>query len=304
MHRIPTFALLATLLTTALIAADLPAIVAPGAKLEKLAGDCRFTEGPAADKQGNVYFTDQPNDRIFKYNAADNTVTEWLKPAGRSNGLCFDKNGQLIACADERNQLWSINPQTKQITVLVENYEGKLLNGPNDVWVAPDDTIYFTDPLYRRDYWKGVREPAAQQDKQAVYMLSPDRKTLKRVIEDLRQPNGIIGTADGKTLYVADIGDRKTYRYDLSPEGAPTNKKLHCEMGSDGMTLDNQGNLYLTGRGVHVFDKTGNKVGQIEVPEGWTANICFGGKDNDTLYITASKSLYSIKTTVKGAGSQ
>ena len=303
MHRISTLAVVAALLTTPVMAADNP-IIAPGAKLEKLIGDYKFTEGPAADKQGNVYFTDQPNDRILKYSAADGTVTEWMKPAGRSNGLCFDNAGQLIACADEKNQLWSINPETKQITVLIENYNGKLLNGPNDVWVAPDNTIYFTDPLYRREYWKGVREPAAQQDKQAVYSLSPDRKTLKRVIEDLRQPNGIIGTADGKTLYVADIGDRKTYRYDLSKDGAPSNKKLHCEMGSDGMTLDNQGNLYLTGRGVHVFDKTGQKVTQIEIPEGWTANICFGGKENDTLFITASKSLFAIKTAVKGAGSQ
>src|SRR5688500_7699322 len=174
MHRIPTLAVLAALLTPRLIAADNP-ILAPGAKLEKLIGDCKFTEGPAADRQGNVYFTDQPNDRILKYSAADGTVTEWMKPAGRSNGLCFDNNGQLIACADEKNHLWSINPETKQVTVLVENYNGKLLNGPNDVWVAPDNTIYFTDPLYRREYWKGVREPAAQQDKQAVYRLSADR---------------------------------------------------------------------------------------------------------------------------------
>ena len=284
------------------MAADNP-ILAPGAKLEKLTGDCKFTEGPAADKNGDVYFTDQPNDRILKWSAADNTVTEWMKPCGRSNGLCFDNTGQLIACADEKNQLWSINPDTKAITVLVENYHGKLLNGPNDVWVAPDNTIYFTDPLYKRDYWKGLRDPAAQQDKQAVYMLSADRKTLKRIIEDLKQPNGIIGTPDGKTLYVADIGDKKTYRYDLK-SGQPTNKKLHCEMGSDGMTLDDRENLYITGKGVHIFDKTGAKIGQIDIAEGWTANICFGGKDRDTLFITASKSLYSIKTTVKAAGSQ
>ena len=299
------FALLVPLLTTTLMAADQPAaIIAPGAKLEKLTGDCKFTEGPASDKAGNVYFTDQPNDRILKWSAADNNVTEWMKPAGRSNGLCFDNNGQLIACADEKNQLWSIDPQTKAVAVLVKDYNGKLLNGPNDVWVAPDQSIYFTDPLYRRDYWKGLREPTPQQDKQAVYHLSPDRKTLKRNIEYLRQPNGIIGTPDGKTLYVADIGDRKTYRYDLAAGGAVSNKQLHCEMGSDGMTLDNQGNLYLTGRGVHVFDKAGVKVTQIEVPESWTANICFGGKDLDTLFITASKSLYSLKMAVKGSGSQ
>ena len=306
MPRHFAFAVAVALLATALPAADPPGnpIITAGSKPEKLTGDCKFTEGPAADRQGNVYFTDQPNDRILKWSAADGKVTEWMKPAGRSNGLCFDNDGQLIACADEKNQLWSIDPQTKEVTVLVKDYRGKLLNGPNDVWVAPDNTIYFTDPLYRREYWKGIREPAAQQDKQAVYRLSPDRKTLGRVIEDLKQPNGIVGTPDGKTLYVADIGDKKTYRYDLAAGGAPGNRKLHCEMGSDGMTIDDRGNLYLTGKGVHVFDPSGAKVTQIEVPEGWTANVCFGARDRDTLFITASKSLYSIKANVKGAGSQ
>jgi gluconolactonase len=311
-RRIRPFALNAILLTTVLMspivtaaAAEMPPVVAPGAKLQQLTGDCKFTEGPAADKQGDVYFTDQPNDRILKWSASDNSITQWLKPCGRSNGLCFDNTGQLIACADEHNQLWSIDPATKAVTVLVRDYNGKLLNGPNDVWVAPDNSIYFTDPLYPRDYWKGIRDPKPQQDKRAVYYLSPDRKTLKRVIEDLKQPNGIIGTPDGKTLYVADIDAKKTYRYDLSADGTPANKKLHCEMGSDGMTLDERGNLYLTGKGVHVFDPAGKKLGQIDVPaESWTANVCFGGKDRDLLFITASKSAYALKMAVKGAGSQ
>src|SRR5687767_10695187 len=126
MPRHCPFAFLITLLTTTLMAADHPAaIIAPGAKLEKLTGDCKFTEGPASDKAGNVYFTDQPNDRILKWSAADNKVTEWMKPAGRSNGLCFDNNGQLIACADEKNQLWSIDPRTKEVTVLVKDHNGK-----------------------------------------------------------------------------------------------------------------------------------------------------------------------------------
>jgi gluconolactonase len=304
------FPLLVIALTTILMsqplpAAEMPPVVAPGAKLEQASGDCKFTEGPASDKAGNVFFTDQPNDRILMWSAADNSVTEWLKPAGRSNGLCFDNAGQLIACADEHNQLWSIDPLSKAVTVLVKDYNGKLLNGPNDVWVNPtNNAIYFTDPLYPREYWKGLRDPKPQQDKQAVYYLSPDRKTLKRIIDDLKQPNGIIGTPDGKTLYVADIGDRKTYRYDLIADGSPANKKLHCEMGSDGMTLDDRGNLYLTGKGVHIFDPAGKKLGQIEVPESWTANVCFGGKDKGTLFITASKSAYALKMAVKGTGSQ
>jgi gluconolactonase len=294
--------LLAVTLFTGNFAAAADDPVVPGAQLEKLAADFKFTEGPASDKDGNVYFTDQPNDRILKYDTAGK-LTTFLQPCGRSNGLCFDNQGNLIACADEENQLWSINVADGKHTVLVKDFNGKLLNGPNDVWVAPDNSIYFTDPLYKRAYWK--RDPAPQQDMQAVYHLSADRKTLKRVAEDLTQPNGIIGTPDGKTLYVADIGAKKTYVYDVQPDASLANKKLFCEMGSDGMTLDDKGNVYLTGKGVTVFDKTGAKIRQIDVPnEGWTANVCFGGKDNQTLFITASKSLYAIKMNTKRAGSQ
>jgi gluconolactonase len=275
-------------------------ILAPGAKLEKLSGEFKFTEGPASDAQGNVYFTDQPNDRIMLW-SVDGKLSEFMKPCGRSNGLCFDTKGNLIACADEKNELWSIDVATKKVTVLVKDYQGKLLNGPNDIWVRPDGGMYFTDPYYKRDYWnRGAKEIQSE----GVYYLSPDRQKLTRVVEDHKQSNGIIGTPDGKTLYVADIGGRKTYVYDIQPEGALTNKKLFCEMGSDGMTIDAQGNVYLTGRGVSVFDKTGKKIQQIDVAESWTANVCFGGKDMKTLFITASKGLYAMQMNVKGAGSQ
>jgi len=274
-------------------------IIAPGAKVEKLGGDYAFTEGPAADAEGNVYFTDQPNDRIVKW-SVDGKLSDFMKPCGRSNGLCFDAKGNLIACADEKNELWSISPAGKA-TVLVKEYKGKLLNGPNDIWIRPDGGMYFTDPFYKRDYWK---RGAKEQDGEHVYYLSADYKTLTRVTTDLRQPNGIIGTPDGKILYVADIGASKTYLYEIQADGSLANKKLFCSMGSDGMTIDDQGNVYLTGRGVTVFDKGGQKILNIPVPEGWSANVCFGGKDRQTLFITASKGLYAVRTNVKGAGSQ
>ncbi len=273
-------------------------LIAPGAKLEKLGDGYSFTEGPAVDRDGNVFFTDQPNDRIVKWSAADGKFADWLKPAGRANGTYFDKAGNLIACADEKNELWSISPD-KKVTVLVTNFGDKLLNGPNDVWIRPDGGLYFTDPLYKRNYWK--RDPTMQQGGQHVYYVTPDRKTVTRVATDLRQPNGIIGTPDGKTLYVADIGARKSYAYDIQPDGVLANKRLFCELGSDGMTIDNEGNIYLTGRGVTVFDKAGKQIEQIPVPEGWTANVTFGGKDRDLLFITASKSVYGLKMRVKGA---
>lgn len=274
-------------------------ILAPGAKLEKLAGDFQFTEGPASDRDGNVYFTDQPNDRILKWSAAG-TLSTFKQPCGRSNGLCFDRQGQLWACADEKNELWCIDP-AGQVTVVVKDYEGKLLNGPNDLWLRPDGGLYFTDPYYQRPYWQ--RGPKAI-DKECVYFLAPDHKHLSRVIDDLKQPNGIIGTPDGKLLYVADIGAKKTFAYDIQPDGTLKNKQLFCQLGSDGMTIDSEGNVYLTGKGVTVFDKAGQQVQQIDVPEGWTANVCFGGVDQQTLFITASKSLYAIRMRVHGAGSQ
>jgi gluconolactonase len=275
-------------------------IVAPGATIEKLAGEYAFTEGPVANRDGDVFFTDQPNDRIVKWSAADGSVTDWMKPAGRSNGLYFDQSGNLIACADEKNELWSITPG-KEVTVLVRDIFGKLLNGPNDVWVHPKGAIYFTDPLYKRPYWQ--RDPASQQPGQYVYLMTAPDAVPVAVATDLEQPNGIIGTPDGKTLYVADIRAKKTYAFDIASNGTLSGKRLFCEMGSDGMTLDAQGNVYLTGKGVTVFNSKGEQIEHIEVPEPWTANVTFGGKDRKLLFITASKGIYGLKMTVAGAGS-
>lgn len=284
---------------TAAAAAAESGIIAPGAKVEKLADGFKFTEGPAVDADGNVFFTDQPNDRILKW-SVDGKLTTFMQPCGRSNGLSFDSKGNLWACADEKNELWCIDPAGKQ-KVVVKDYEGKLLNGPNDVWIRPDGGMYFTDPFYKRPYWsRGPQE----QDGQCVYFLSADRKKLVRVVDDFQQPNGIIGTPCGKTLYITDIRGRKTYSFDIQPNGTLTGKKLFCEMGSDGMTIDCEGNVYLTGRGVTVFDKTGKQIEHIAVEERWTANVCFGGADMKTLFITASKGLFGLRMRVKGVGSQ
>jgi gluconolactonase len=299
--------LLSVLCAAHLLAAE-SQIIAPGATLKKLAGDFVFTEGPASDSEGNVYFTDQPNDRILKW-SIEGKLSTFMQPCGRANGLSFDHQGNLWACADERNELWHIDATGKP-TVVIKDYQGKLLNGPNDVWVRPNrlaradmeipSGLYFTDPYYKRPYWK--RGPKEMDE--CVYYLAPDFKTLTRVIDDLKQPNGIIGTPDGQLLYVADIGARKTYRYRILGNGSLTEKKLFCELGSDGMTIDSEGNIYLTGKGVSVFDPSGKKIEQIDVPEPWTANACFGGKERQTLFITASKCLYSIRMAVHGVDSQ
>jgi gluconolactonase len=300
--KTPAFtALIITLAGTILSATaqtnnEMPAVIESGAKVQKLAGDFAFTEGPTCDAEGNVFFTDQPNDRILKW-SIDGKLSTFKHPAGRANGMYFDAKGNLIACADEKTALWSIAPDGTE-TVLVHEFDGKKLDGPNDVWVAPDGGMYLTDPFYARPWWDYKDRP---QEVEAVYYLSPDRKTFKRVISDYQKPNGIIGTPDGKTLFVADIQGRKTFGYDIQPDGSLTNKRLAATSGSDGMTMDSEGNLYLTaGRGVHVFDKSAKEVGIIPVPE-MPANVCFGGKDKQTLFICARTGFYSIRTKFKGA---
>ncbi|MCA9130413.1 MAG: SMP-30/gluconolactonase/LRE family protein [Planctomycetales bacterium] len=271
-------------------------LIADNAKLKLVADDYKFTEGPAVDRQGNVFFTDQPNDRILKW-SADGKIETWLTPCGRCNGLFFEPHGNLIGCADEQNQLWSFAPD-KSHTVLLDGIDGKRFNGPNDVWVDADGTLYFTDPYYKRPYWD--REVMEAQVPKRVYRLASDGKTLTVAAESFKQPNGIVGDAANRILYVADIGDNKTYRFRINGDGELIDRQLFCEMGSDGMTLDVLGNVYLTGRGVTVFDHDGHKLQEIDVPENWTANVCFGGQERKTLFITASDSVYTLEMNVQG----
>ncbi len=271
-------------------------LVAKGATPVLVASDYKFTEGPAVDGKGNVFFTDQPNNRILKWSPGAG-VTVFMENAGRSNGLYFDRSGNLLACADEKNELWLIDPD-KNVTVLVRDYNGKKLNGPNDLWVDSKGGVYLTDPFYKRDYWTRTEKEIESED---VYYLSPDRKKLTMVMDGFKRPNGIVGTPDGKKLYVADIGDSKTYVFDIASDGSLSNRKLLVQMGSDGMTLDSKGNIYLTGNGVTILDPSGKQVGHIPIAEPWTANVCFGGKDGKTLFVTASKSVYTVVMRVKGA---
>lgn len=255
-----------------------------------------FTEGPAVDKKGNIFFTDQPNDAIWEYDV-DGKLTQFADHTGRSNGMYFDRKGNLITCADDNNELIAFSPDKKR-TILLKDFQGHRLNGPNDLWVDAKGGIYFTDPLYVRDYWKG-RKPDVAGEK--VYYMPAGQSQAHVVTEQLKKPNGIVGTPDGKHLFVADIGANKTYKFDIAGDGSLTNQQLFTQQGSDGMTLDNQGNVYLTGgKGVYIYNPQGIQIGLISISEPWTANVAFGGKHKDVLFITSSKAVYTMQMKVRG----
>jgi sugar lactone lactonase YvrE/L-ascorbate metabolism protein UlaG (beta-lactamase superfamily) len=269
-------------------------VVAPGAQVTKLAGGFSFTEGPASDASGNIFFSDIPNNRIHKW-SLDGKLSTFRENSGGANGLFFDKKGNLLACEGGGRRLVSINPQAK-VEVLADKYRGKRFNSLNDLWIDPKGGIYFTDPRYgRRDNM--------EQDGEHVYYLSPRRNKLIRVIDDMVRPNGVIGTPDGKILYVTDHGGGKTFRYTINKDGTLSDKRLFAPEGSDGMTIDNRGNVYLTRGAVSVYNKKGEKIEVIKVPEG-PANVCFGGKDKSTLFITARTLLYSVRMSVSDAEQQ
>lgn len=269
-------------------------IIAENAKPELISSQFKFTEGPAADKKGNIYFTDQPNNHIWKY-SIDGELSLFLDKSGRSNGMYFDKSGNLLTAADEKNEIWSISPD-KKITVLLDNFGGKLFNGPNDLWIDQKGGIYFTDPYYQRPYWERKK---TELDGQHVYYLPKGANQPFIVDNDIVKPNGIVGSADGRILYVADIAAKKTFKYEINQDGRLSNRQLFANMGSDGMTLDNKGNLYLSGNGVTVFNSQGEQIEHISVP-GWTANVCFGGKKRNILFLTSNTSVYTLKMKVKG----
>ena len=265
-------------------------IVAEGAALQTLGNDFQFTEGPAANAQGDIFFTDLRVSRIYRV-ALDGKPSVWRENTAGANGLYFDAKGNLIVCESDNGRIVSISP-AGDITVLAATYNGIRFNKPNDLWIDPLGGVYFTDPAYGR-------EVVLHQDGEHVYYITPDRQKVVRVIDDLVKPNGLIGTPNGKVLYVADAGAGKTYRYNINPDGSLSHKTLFVSSGSDGMTIDNLGNIYLTVDSVLVFNAAGKQIDQIETADQPT-NVTFGGADRKTLFITARTAVHSIQTRVRG----
>lgn len=269
----------------------LPAsVIAPDAVLSRVSGEYSFTEGPAVAADGSVFFTDIPPNRIHKW-SPDGTVVLSRENTNGTNGLFFDSRGNLVACESGTGRIVCIDP-SGQLTVLADGYEGKRFNAPNDVWVAPDDRVYFSDPVY------GGRDVV--QGGEHVYSITPDPSAVIRVIDDMVKPNGLIGTPDGATLYVTDPGAGKTYRYTIGEGGALLDKTPLCDVGGDGMTMDAQGNVYIASTDIMIFDPSGAQIGIIDIPERPT-NITFGGPERDILFITARTAVYTLKMAVTGA---
>lgn len=261
-------------------------VVAPDAKVVKAAGGYTWAEGPALDRDGNVYFTDNRENLIHRMTPAGKAAV-FMNPARRANGLYTDRDGSILACAGDPKALVSFRADGT-VTTVVDSYNGKPFNAPNDLWLDPKGGVYFTDP-----YWG--REPGRSR----VYYLAPDRTTLTPVILDMVRPNGVIGSPDGSRLYVTDWDEKKTYAYSIAPDGLLYDRRLFAPEGDDGMAVDSKGNVYLSGSAVTVYDPDGIKIDTIEVPE-TPANMIFTGPARDTLLITARTGVYMVKTRVKG----
>lgn len=284
-----------------------------GEKLERVFSQGVFTEGPAADDNGNVFFSDCSENIIYVYNEFDNTTKIWTAESGHANGMNFDHQGRLVTCCDgkkyessEKGGAHAVRRYEKngEVVDLATSYQGKKLNGPNDLCFDEAGNIYFTDPRYGYD-------EDIEQDCMAVYKIDTDLQ-ITRVISDLQYPNGILISQDNKKLYLVDHnpkpgGKRTLEEYVLQGTEWKWSRTLldfKDGYGMDGMVLDTEGNLYVTGgegekAGVYIIDPDGNQLGFIatgEIP----GNCTFGGKDLSTLYIAASSSLYKIKLNARG----
>jgi gluconolactonase len=266
-------------------------LIAAGATVEKIADGFGFTEGPAADSEGNLYFIDDPRSKIFSWNVAEKKLSLFVEHSEHANGMFFDKNGDLIVCEGGTGSIVSYDKKAKR-TIIADKINGKRFNKPNDIWLAPNGGIYFTDPVYGREF-------KVVQGGEYVYYITPDRSQVVKVADDLQKPNGIIGTPDGKLLYVTDQAAGKVWRYHIQNDGTLKDKMLFADKGVDGSTIDEHGNIYITADQIYVFNPEGKEIQTIRVPE-TPANVCFGGKDRKTLFITARTSVYALRMNVCG----
>ena len=269
----------------------------PDQKPQQLATGFQFTEGPAWHPDGYLLFSDIDGDTIYRWIPEDG-ATPYIHPSRNANGLAFDHQGCLVACEHGGRRL-SRMAGSKQMEKLVDRYEGRRLNSPNDVVVHSSGAIYFTDPPY------GIEPEDAELDFSGVYRLDPDGN-MTLLVSDFLLPNGLAFSPDESTLYIDDSSRRHVRAFDMGPDGSLSNARTFVDMdidkprNPDGMEVDIEGSVYITGAGgLWVVDANGRHLGTFEFPEP-PANVAFGGPDNQTLYVTARTSLYSVRCKVPG----
>ena len=268
------------------------------AKLEQIATGFGFTEGPVWDTSGFVYVSDEEQNKIYRVYADGHR--EELIALGDPDGNTYDQNRKLIDCASVLRAIIRIESDGKY-TVLADKFEGKRFNSPNDVVIGPDGAIYFTDPTL--DLVQGEKQEIPFQ---GVYRLD-SQGHVRLLTKELTQPNGLAFSPDGKKLYVDDSEQRNIRVYDFHDDGTVSNGRIFgSEAGPpksgvpDGIKVDKSGNLYITGpEGIWVWDAEGHHLGTIVMPE-QPANLAWGDPDYGTLYITATKSLYRLRTKAHG----
>ncbi len=266
-------------------------LVEPGARFERLATGFDFTEGPAPDRYGGLWFTDVFVSKLYHWSPSGST-TLYREDTNRLNGLYFDSDWNLLGCEWYGRRLIRDDLEGN-VSVIVDSYDGKKLNGPNDVWVDPSGGIYFTDPTFG-----DVGE--IEQDGNYVYYVAPGENSATRVTGKLGLPNGVVGTPDGKWLYVTDSAGH-TWRYAIGEGGKLSDQAVVATTGGDGMTVDERGNLYLASQyDVWVYNRDGRLLQRIRPPEP-PSNVAFGGPHGRTLFITAGGSVYSLQMAVRGA---
>lgn len=261
-------------------------------EVEKVETGFGFVEGPCATANGDLYFTDVINDKVYQYDTKGN-LKVILDSTAWGNGLFVRPDGSFLMAQSKGLHLIAVSTDLSYDT-LATGYEGNPFNSPNDVWEMPSGGIYFSDPNYN---------PNKEVEHESVYYIEPSNRKVIRATEDLVRPNGLIGSQDGLSLYITDHGDNKTWKYQVNTDGTLSNKELFAQLGGDGVTMDMEGRLYITNlpnSSVDVFDDNGSLILQIPIPE-VPSNVAFGGIDNDELFITARTSLYKVKMNTRGS---